>query len=110
MNKRITQEFFEAWKFLENHSYFEYFPFPEAKYKTTCFPYCLMIEVVKVSPKSNRIVNDEKKNTKVQVWIEAGDWDKEMQVTTHNIQLDCGGDTFEEAIIELASLVKKANQ
>ena len=26
---------------------------------------------------------------------------------THDIDLDCGGDTFEEAIIELAKLVKK---
>jgi hypothetical protein len=47
----------------------------------------------------------------VQVWLEHGPWEQldktSLPQHTHDWDLDCGGDTFEEAIIELANLVKR---
>lgn len=67
----------------------------------------LWIEVVKVNPDTNEIDNDCTKNTKVQIWLEHGSYDTEWGGCTHDIDLDCGADTFEEAIIKLAQLVKE---
>ena len=50
---------------------------------------------------------DETKNTKVEIWLEHGHYDVDWGACVHNIDLDCGGDTFEEAIIKLAELVKR---
>lgn len=75
------------------------------------------IDVVKVHPKLKRVVNDEKKNTLVNYWIEGGPWEKSTKkeiasgfpeyMPTHDIRLDCGADTFEEAVTKYAKLVKK---
>lgn len=51
-------------------------------------------------------------NTKTQIWLEFGeaylDIDEDTNVQfIHDYNLDCGADTFEEAIIELANLVDK---
>lgn len=66
---------------------------------------CLDIEVVKVNPRTNAIDDNKELNTKVQIWLEAGAYRKECR--THDWELDCGADSFEEAIIELANLVQK---
>ena len=88
-------DFYTSWKFLEGHKAFnEYFSLG------------LYVEVVKVNPVTNEIDDDATKNTKVQVWLECGTY-VETNGLIHDIDLDCGGDTFEEAIIELAKLVKK---
>lgn len=89
-------DFYTAWKFLENHKMFN-----------GLFMNELWIDVVKVNPKTNAIDDDASKNTKVRFWLEHGGYDKECGSTTHDYDLDCGGDTFEEAIINLAKLVKK---
>jgi len=65
----------------------------------------LYIMVVKVNPLTNEVDDDQTKNTKTQVWLEVGPWSE--QYHTHDWDLDCGGDTFEEAIIKLADLVKQ---
>ena len=88
--------FYEAWSFLQDHRIFN-----------DQFNYGLWTEVVKVDPEVNAINPDTSKNTKVQVWLEHGPYDKEWGGCTHDLDLDCGGDTFEEAIIELARLVKE---
>ena len=87
--------FYDAYQFLDNHKIFN-----------GNFTYQLWFEIVKVNPKTNAIDDDSTKNTKVQVWLEHGPYDKEWGGCTHDIDLDCGGDTFEEAIIKLAELVK----
>jgi len=69
------------------------------------FQQCLDIEVVKINPKTDSIDDDKTLNTKVQIWLEAGPYIGKHHA--HDIDLDCGADTFEEAIIELASLVKQ---
>lgn len=92
--------FYDAWIFLNEHKMFRHL-----------FENGLYTMVVKVNPETNEIDDDLSKNTKVQVWLEHGPWEKSADAIfpqhTHDWDLDCGGDTFEEAIIELANLVKK---
>ena len=73
----------------------------------------LDIDVVKVDPKTNCVdFYRLEKNTKTRVWLESGEqWfdDKFGNVwrnNCHNINLDVGADTFEEAIIKLARKVQ----
>ena len=89
-------DFYNAWQFLSNHKMFN-----------GLFHECLWTEVVKVNPITDEIDDDHSKNTKVQVWLEHGPYEEIWGSCTHDIDLDCGGDTFEEAIIKLATLVKK---
>ena len=89
-------DFYSAWKFLENHKMFN-----------DMFNYSLWVQVVKVNPETDSVYVDNSKNTKIQVWLEHGPFNAEINDCTHDMDLDCGGDTFEEAIIELAKLVKK---
>lgn len=80
--------FYKAYHFLKRH--------PKGKFMDA-----LDIEVVKVNPLTNEIDNDCSKNTQVQIWLETG-----PMVGTHDLLLDCGGNTFEEALIRLAKLVR----
>lgn len=89
-------DFYESWWFLLKHKMFN-----------DRFVEELYIMVVKVNPDTNEIDDDNTKNTKVQIWLEHGAYIEEYNACSHDIDLDCGGDTFEEAIIELAKLVKK---
>ena len=52
-----------------------------------------------------KIEDNKVLNTKVQVWLECGPFVD--GAITHDIDLDCGDDTFEIAIVELAELVRK---
>lgn len=98
-------DFYEAYNFLRYHP-------------IACKDYCsyieknLWIDVVKVNPATSKIDDDKTKNTNVEVWLEFGPIEFYDDVAvpkayTHDIDLDCGGDTFEEAICELAKLVKE---
>lgn len=87
-------DFYSAWEFLNNHKVFG-----------GCFQDCYDIEVVKINPNTNEVdLENSRNNTKTQVWIECGPWAPDCR--TYNEDLDCGGDTFEEAIIALALLVR----
>ena len=96
--------FHTAWNYLEDHIIFQDQKVL-APYFVSHFNQCLNIEVVKVNPKTDSIDDDTTLNTKVQIWLEAGAYLGKYKA--HDIDLDCGADTFEEAIIELASLVKQ---
>ena len=115
--------FYEAWDFLSRHPAFQRITKlnGHSLYDSCFSSEALMIEVVKVNPAKEQIEEKAKLNTATRVWLECGPWyskeelkkiDKfsnwgEKGVTTHDIALDCGADTFEKAIIELAKLVKK---
>ena len=85
------------------------------------FARCLDIDVAKVNPKTKKIHNNKKKNTRTRIWLECGPWvnseemsksDKEFLghadgMPTINIRLCCGADSFEKAIIKLANKVLK---
>jgi len=97
-------DFYTAYQFLYTHPMFqEVINYNNDTYNESRFQECLDIDVVKVNPETNNIDDDENKNTKVQIWIECGKFDKDCR--WHNIELDCGAATFELAIIELANLV-----
>ena len=105
MKKKITK-FYDAFWFLCEHEIFQ----PENNYDKD-FLACLDIDVQKINPKTNKIDDNEKLNTKVEVWLECGryviDEHFDSPIHEHDIRLDCGGNTFEEAIIGLANLVRK---
>lgn len=91
----IEMDFYAAWIFLVEHRIFK----DDFEYDR------LWMHVTKVNPITDEIDDDETKNTKTEVWLECFP-DNENGIF-HDTDLDCGGDTFEEAIIKLASLVKE---
>ena len=103
LTKKLMDAFYRAWEYLELHDAFK------DKDGFERFEECLVIEVMKVNPKTMSVDTCEKKNTHVEIWLECGEWldDGDYASGCHNYKLDCGGDTFEEAIIKLAQLVKK---
>lgn len=65
-----------------------------------------------MNPDTNMIDSNRTKNTKTKVWLEFGaafldlKFSKHVQFE-HDKRLDCGSNTFKEAIINLANLVDK---
>jgi len=62
------------------------------------------------------MVDDNKSlNTEIEIWLETGcyimdspyDGSEKIFTATHDYRMDCGGKTYEDAIIELAKLVKE---
>ena len=105
-------EFYEAWWWLQNHPKF-YHP----EFNTPGFFETLDISVQKVDPETRRIEDDKSRNTRVEIWLEAGpyhviqgdevDLYGDGVAHSHDYDLDCGGATYEEAILKMAKLVKK---
>lgn len=94
----------KAWSYLENHSMFaEHIKGTDLS--VSHFSQCLDIQPVKVNPVTHEISDNAEDNTKVEIWLEAGPWVSHSD-TTHDDELDCGADTFENAIILLAESVK----
>lgn len=103
--------FYEAWIYLQEHMYFADRNYLlDGKVISSMFSLSLTIDVVKVNPLSETIEEDEDLNTETRVWLESGPQYKEngnLWNNSHDTELDCGGTTFELAIIELANLVEK---
>lgn len=105
--------FHEAWNWLDNHPAFFFQDKLGAGWPA--FKNALEIDVVKVDPITRIVEDDKSRNTHTEIWLECGPWLKEPDSETgeierqlsHDIELDCGGDTFEEAILKLAHLVIK---
>lgn len=104
--KRFT-DFYEAFHFLRTHKMVENIGVDG--FKNSHFNECLCVDVVKVNPETNAIEINDNLNTKTQVWLEFGPihynniFDEIMP--EHDTDLDCGADTYEDAIIKLANLV-----
>lgn len=100
-------DFYIAWDWLYNHPYYKH---PEYGFST--FGESLDIDIVKVNPKTMSIdLGNPNNNTLTQVWLESGDTSYvgepfNQYVPSHDYKLDCGGNTFEEAVIELYNLVR----
>lgn len=120
MDQKKFTDFYDAWWYLITTAVFWHeemilYGNREEFGLTNHFEQSLDINVVKVNPKNNKIDDDESKNTKVRIWLECGEPYKcentgEIMFNSHNYNYDCGGDTFEEAIIEMANLVWKKNE
>lgn len=104
----MKMDFYEAWWFLVEHPAFKI-----TNFRGT-FEECLCIDVQKINPVTGKKEKNEKLNTKVEVWLECGRYmfDEPLKrfIPCHDIRLDCGGTTFEEAIINLAKKVKQFYQ
>ena len=97
--KSVMERFYENYNWLERHPIFNGY-----------FNQSLDVEVVKVCPDTKSIEDDKSKNTKVQVWLECGPVvmkpSGRVDYYEHDLDLDCGGDTYEKAINRLAELVR----
>lgn len=62
-----------------------------------------------VCPETKMISDDHTENTHLEWWIECGayciDTMFDDMVASHDVDLDCGADTMDEAIVKLAQLV-----
>jgi len=92
-------DFYDSWWYLYSHDMFK------EENGVSSFENCTDVLVVKVNPRSNVIEDNQSLNTKTQIWLESGAYGGILSF--HDIDLDCGADTYEEAIIELARLVKE---
>lgn len=104
LNNIIMEQFIESWDYLNNLDIIHYKGVSQ-------FERCLSVGVVKVNPNTLEIDDNAELNTKVQVWLEFGgiayDEDFKTTIPIHDIDLDCGADNFEQAIIELGRLCKE---
>lgn len=114
---RNLDDFYDAYYYLFNHPIFFY----KGTLADKCepgFAENLDIAVTKVCPLTDRIEDDRSRNTKTAVWVECGGYEDPTQewemdnaqwvatgISCHNMAYDTGGDTFEEAIINLARKV-----
>lgn len=113
-------DFFEAWWYLNTHGAFID---KKLKYDTenrgskipviwSAFEQLLDIYVTKVNPDTNEVDDDKRKNIMTEIWLELSHYEEDKDfpgnfLATLDTRLCCGGKTFEEAIINLANLVKK---
>lgn len=120
MNNNQFEDFYSAYTWLNNLELWE--PSTEGKgikgyYNVAGFKNCISIDVVLVNPETKEIDDDSSLNTETNVWVEAfipvyEDSDKFPDEITnswwlrHDYELDTGGKTFEEAIINLARNVR----
>jgi len=67
------------------------------------------ISVMKVNPITGRVDDDMKLNTEIEIWLECGeiDYTSDPVEHYHDVRLDCGAPTYEEAIVKLANLIYK---
>jgi hypothetical protein len=73
------------------------------------------MSVAKVHPKTKRHTDDPALNTRTEVWLETGEWswvvDESRHIGLHthyhNYKLDCGGATYEEAVVKMARNVHR---
>lgn len=95
MNKKNQQAYDAYWQLQEHY------PWALAN---------LDVAYMKVDPVTRQQEDDQARNTHIEVWLETGpnEYAEEAgrTVSTHDIELDCGGDTFEEALVTLCRLVQ----
>ncbi len=114
MNLTTTSlNFYDSWRWLGDHPAFQ------DEIGHSYFSHCLDIHVAKINPHTGMVEDDLQKNTAVEIWLEAGCYNTEAEITDgvesgfclgeccHDLDLDCGGVSFEEAICHLALLVKE---
>lgn len=110
-----------AWSYLETHPIFA-----GADPGDSRFTEILDIAVVRVNPATRVVEDDETLNIAPEIWLEAGPtyrradpeapvdnpvWDRDggrdVFIGVHDIELDCGGASFESAVVTLAGLVHR---
>jgi len=109
-----SNEFYEAFWWLEAHPAF--FHATEHTLDLPGFFDSLNIQVQKVNPLTKLIDGDESLNTLVEIWLSVGPWEEvgededaygTGEMSSRDYDLNCGGPSYEEAIIEMARLVNE---
>lgn len=110
--------FYRAWHYLNDHPMFWRF----RPHNDTPDNHVMWLEqsygfgsdginmMVMLVDETGTVNEDESKNVNTEVWLEAGKWyllpgEHENHVHEHDYELDCGGATYEEAVVKLARLV-----
>lgn len=91
---------YDAFWFIQDHPYWE----EDGKQGV-----CIDVMLARINPETRRVEDggeDNPLNTRQEVWLECGEYNKEGEAC-HDWELDCGGATYEEAIIKLAYLVQE---
>lgn len=104
-DKKFT-DFYEAYHFLKDHKMVNKRDLKG--YMRNAFEDVLYISVVKINPLINKIDDRDHMNIETRIWLEFGsiEFDNNNNlVNNRDTRLECDGETFEEAIIELANLV-----
>lgn len=92
-----------CWSVDQDGSYIHSWGFEKAVY----------FSFVHINPEIDEIdLDEDDKNLQFQVWVEAGPpWKSKddnsgpVHIGTHDVRLDCGADTADEALLKLAGLV-----
>lgn len=104
-----------AWEYVDKHPIYWHLRDPEGPehegnlvHEYAANRYDVEMIVTRVRPKSRRIGDVPQHNTRLAVWCETGPraWratPEHPPGTSHDYELDCGGDSFEEAYVNLAS-------
>lgn len=92
--------FYAAWWYLHDHLMFR------DEIGASRFATEMWVHVARVNPETDSVDDDDTKNTKVEIWLEAGPYEAEYGQCSHDYPLDCGGGTYEKAIIALAANVR----
>lgn len=117
---RVIENSFDAWHFLADHPMNTVVN--KKGNKLSYDNYGMDIHYAKVDPVTHTVEDDESRNTLIEVWLEYGpyedlakdfpEYDKDFPEyaqenfqRTHDPALDCGGPTFDEALIVLANKV-----
>ncbi len=94
-----SKEAHDAWWWVANHPKLEY---------DNCMEPHIDLSPHLVDPVTRCVEDDHSRNTHVEWWIECGayvDDEHHGLMASHDCNLDCGGDTVEEAFINLKKLV-----
>jgi len=111
-----SNAFYEAWWWLHDHPAF-YRQYRGSWPQEEGFFANLDMTVQKVNPLTGSIDDNKALNTQVEIWLENGPWELVEnpefdiygtgEMASHDIDLDCGGLSCEEAILEMAKLVRQ---
>ena len=112
LKKAPNFTFSEAYEFLYHH------PCVADEYGFSMFETTFWFTVALVNPKTGSVSDIQSENTRTEVWVEFGEWVEYSEYfegmdldtvpkfgPSHDWRCDCGGRTFEKAIINLAKRV-----
>lgn len=94
----------DAYWFLAEH--------PQRGHLDSSFIHALDVSVMKIDPLTRRVEDDPARNTEMEIWLESGPGYTDpaqyhgAYIPIHDWKLDCGGPTFEAALIQLAEKVR----
>lgn len=120
--EQAPDDFHSAWHYLDGHPAFWKFSTPSAGDDRPRNHYAFLekgqafarmsVDVLVTRVAENGVQSDDPElNTRTEVWLEAGKWDllegEHVHAHWHDIELDTGAPTYEEAVVKLARLVRE---